>query len=99
MGSILGSRGRQRKGVQHPAHAALKRGIDHLMLLQAAFALEGGRYHRRGIVIPVPRQVTDLDDGIGNMGLYQHLDVVGIHCHGLSDPLDVAVQVETLPAM
>ena len=35
-------RGLQLQRMQHPAHIALQRGIDHLVLRHPAFALEGG---------------------------------------------------------
>jgi len=55
--------------VQLTAHAALEGGIDHLVLLHAGFALEGGGDDVGGIVVSITREVADGDDRIGSASL------------------------------
>jgi hypothetical protein len=45
--------------MQRTAHAALERGIDHLVLLHAGLALEGGGNHGGGVMVAVAAQVLD----------------------------------------
>jgi hypothetical protein len=52
---------RQGEGVEHAAHLALQGGIDHLVLLHAALALESLGDDGGGIVIAIAGEVADLD--------------------------------------
>src|SRR4029077_8716261 len=70
-----------RKRVQGAPHAALQRAIDELMLLHARLALEGGRFHRSGVMVAVAGKVLDLDLGIGERLLDQRLDLGLLHGH------------------
>ncbi len=63
--------------MQFAAHAAAQGGVDELVLLDARFARECGRYHRRGIVVAVAREVVDPHLGTGNAFSDQGGDIVG----------------------
>ena len=66
-GSTL-RRGLQRQRVQHAAHAALERVIDHLVLLHAGLALEGGGGDHGGVMVIVVGQVCDRHLRVGKRG-------------------------------
>src|SRR3569832_1523606 len=72
---------RQLQGVQHTAHVALESGIDHLVLLHPALALEGARRHNRGPVVIVTRKVGHRHVGVGKRLLDHPLDLVALHAH------------------
>ncbi len=59
----------------------LKRLIDQLMLLHAAFALEGGGDDVGGVVVAVATQVFDGDLGVGQAFPDQPLDRRRVHRH------------------
>ncbi len=54
--------------MQRIAHAALERGIDHLMLLNARLANKGGRDDARRVMIAIAAQILDRDLGVGQTG-------------------------------
>src|SRR3546814_20087250 len=56
----------QGEGMQLSAHAALKRLIDHLVLLDPRLALERVADDVGGVVVPIPAQILDLNIGIRN---------------------------------
>ncbi|MNT85005.1 hypothetical protein D3C72_2251150 [compost metagenome] len=64
-----------------PAHVALQRVIDQLVLLHAGLAAELLGFHRGGPVVAVPGQVANLDIGIRESRLDPALDFAGIHGH------------------
>ncbi len=56
------------------ADMTAERAINHLMLLNPAFALEGGRNDQRGIMIAIAAQILDRDLRVGQTFLDQPLD-------------------------
>src|SRR3954471_4077007 len=62
-------------------YAPPERGIDCLMLLDAAHSGEAAAYHARGIMVPVAGEVADGDLGIRDRRLDQFFDVAGRHRH------------------
>ena len=54
--------------MQLVAHAALQRLIDHLMLLDAGLALEGGGDDGGGVVVAVAAQIVDAYLRVGETG-------------------------------
>ena len=52
--------------MQHAAHPAAQRTVDHLMLLDLGLAGEGRRNNRSRVVVSVAGQVLDLDLGAGD---------------------------------
>ena len=67
--------------MQNAAHAALQGLVDHLVLLHAGLAGELLGDDVGGVVVAVAGQVLDGDLGVGEAGLDQPLDLVGIHGH------------------
>src|SRR5687767_5292814 len=67
--------------MERSAHAALKRRIDHLMLLDTGLAPEDCRSDGRGVVIAVAGKISDLDLRVRDRGLDQVLDLAGVHGH------------------
>ena len=67
--------------MQLAAHAPLQRRIDHLVLLDPAFATEGGGNHPRRIVVAVAAQVIDGYLGAGDAVLDQPLQFLDRHGH------------------
>ena len=59
----------KRQRMKCAAHAALKRLVNHLMLLHAGFSLEGGGRHHGGEMIVVAGQIGDGDIGVGKRRL------------------------------
>ena len=47
--------------MQHAAHIALERGINHLVLLHARLALEGGGFDGGGVVVAIACEILNLD--------------------------------------
>src|SRR5665213_1782408 len=82
-GSILWGGGLERKGMQRVADMAAQRLVDHLVLLNPALTLEGGRYDQRGIVIAVTPQILDGDLGVGQALADQPFDCRRIQSHEL----------------
>src|SRR5437763_2217171 len=70
------------KDVQRTPHLALQGVVNKLVLLNPRFAAKAFRQHGRGIMVAVAGEVPDRDLGIGNTGLDQRFDVIGIHRHG-----------------
>src|ERR1700676_2196465 len=79
--------GLQRQRVQHPAHLALQRLVDDLVLLDPGFAAERLRNHGRGIVVAIAGQIADRHLGIGYRRLDHRFDIVGVHRHSGMSPL------------
>ena len=59
---------RQRQGMQHAAHAAFERLVDHFMLHHPRLTLEGGRDDMGGKMIAIAGKILDLDMGIREFG-------------------------------
>src|SRR3954453_19498116 len=74
--------GLQRQRVQFPAHFALERLVDELVLLHPRFALERARDDGRRIMIAIARKVADRHLRIRNPGADQPLYFASVHCHG-----------------
>src|SRR5207253_6549263 len=72
----------QGKCVQRTPHLALQGVVNKLVLLNSRFAAKALRQHGGGIVVAVAGKVPDCDLGIGNTGLDQRFDIIGIHWHG-----------------
>ena len=73
--------GRELQGVQDAAHAPAEGIVDHLVLLDAVFALERRRNDVRRPVVVVAGEVFELDPGIGKFRFDQALDLGGWHGH------------------
>jgi hypothetical protein len=71
----------ERERVQVAPHLSLECGVNHLVLLNAAFALKGRGYDMGGVMIAVTCQVFDSDLGVGKSGLDKPLDIACIHRH------------------
>jgi hypothetical protein len=80
--SILWHRRRQRKSVQNITHPPAKRLIDHLVLLDPRFARKVSADDVSRVVIPIARQVLNLDGGVRKGVFDQTLDIIGFHGHG-----------------
>ena len=67
--------------MQLAAHFTLQRGVDHLVLLDPAFARKGRRNDCRGIVVSVTPQVLDCHLGVRKR-LFDHgFNVSSAHGH------------------
>jgi hypothetical protein len=75
--------------MQRATHIALQRLVDHLVLLHAAFATEGFGYDGCGVVIAIARKIADFNEGVGQRGLYQALDFLRLHRHGVKSLLKI----------
>ncbi len=65
------------QGVQLAAHAALERGVNHLVLGHPRLARERGGADHRPVMVPVAGQVLDVDIGVGKGLPEQGLQLVG----------------------
>src|SRR6185437_12090990 len=79
--SVLGRARLQGEGVQLVAHAAAQGLVDHLMLLDARLALEGGGDDMRRVMVAVAPEILDRHPRIGEAVADQLLDRRRIHCH------------------
>src|ERR1700753_1983709 len=71
----------QSQRVQFVAHPPLQRRIDHLVLLNAGFSLEGRRHYIGSVMVAVTPEVVDANCRIGQ-GLLDHgLDRLRVHRH------------------
>src|SRR5665213_1691694 len=82
--SILWRARLQGQRVKLVAHAALERLVDHLVLLHAVLALEGGGDHLRGVMVAVAAQILDRDARVGQAFLDQPFDRVRVDRHSAS---------------
>jgi hypothetical protein len=64
-----------------PAHLPLKRRINHLVLLDAAFACECFRYDTCGEMITIAGKVDDDHQGVWKSLSDKPLDFRSSHCH------------------
>src|SRR5262245_43260175 len=80
--SIVGCGCGKGERMQHTAHAAAERVVDHLVLLDPALALEGAARDARLVVVAIAGEVPDLDGGVGKLRLDEALDLAGLHGHG-----------------
>merc|ERR1712185_359300 len=71
----------QGQGVQLGAHAALQRGINHLMLLNARFAAKRLAHDVARVVIAVAAQILNGYRRVGQAFLDQLFDLARIHRH------------------
>jgi coenzyme PQQ precursor peptide PqqA len=78
--------GGELQGVQRAAHLASQSVVDHLVLLDTAFAFERCANDMRRPMIVVANEVFQLDLGIGELGLDQTLDLGPRHGHLNSTP-------------
>jgi hypothetical protein len=63
--------------MQLAAHPPFQRRINHLMLLHARLALEGGGNDIGRIMIAIPGQIADFDRGIGQGFLDEAFNIGG----------------------
>jgi hypothetical protein len=80
--SIGGCRGSELERMQDVPHAAPQSLVDHLVLLDAALALEGRAYDMGRPMVVVAGEICKLNPGIGKLGLDQAFDFVAGHRHG-----------------
>jgi hypothetical protein len=67
--------------MQNTAHTPAESVIDYLVLLDAAFAFEGGGNNVGGPMIVVAREVFQMDLGVGKAGFDHLLDIGRGHRH------------------
>src|SRR6185503_20252345 len=78
---ILRRAGLQSERVQLTTHPALKRLVNHLVLLYPRLAAECCRNNRRGIMIAITGEVANFDFGVGQSLPYQGFNRPRIHGH------------------
>src|SRR6202035_4456503 len=86
IGLALRYPGLQRQRVQYPAHLALQRLVDDLVLLDPGFAAERLRNHGRRIMVAIAGQIADRHLGVGYGWLDHRFDIVGVHRHSGMSP-------------
>jgi len=84
--SIAGYRGRKLERMQDVPHSASEGVVDHLMLLDAAFALEGGGHDVGCPMVVVAGEICKLNLGVRELGLDEAFDFVAGQGHGEGVP-------------